>query len=120
MSCSLAREEQNLQSRASTLGGLSMPDFRGRKEGNPVRTRPRPSKPDAPPDFRDNILDEETTATAAPPRAARNLDEEEHIGFDAETNSRYEEIKRGTTHISELQQMTMAQLIVVAREENLS
>src|SRR5258708_3916521 len=31
-------------------------------------------------------------------------------GFDAETNSRYEEIKRGNTYITQLQQMTLTQL----------
>src|SRR5208282_3824884 len=44
----------------------------------------------------------------------------EHIGFDEETNNRYEEIKRGATHISELQQMTMAQLLRIAKDEGLS
>jgi transcription termination factor Rho len=41
-------------------------------------------------------------------------------GFDAETNSRYEEIKKGTTYISELQQMTMAQLLKLAKDESLT
>jgi transcription termination factor Rho len=41
-------------------------------------------------------------------------------GFDEETNSRYEEIKRGNTYISELQQMTMAQLLKLAKEESLT
>jgi transcription termination factor Rho len=45
---------------------------------------------------------------------------EEYGGFDEEVNSRYEEIKRGSTHISELQQMTMPQLLKVAREEGLA
>jgi transcription termination factor Rho len=45
---------------------------------------------------------------------------EEMGGFDEETNNRYEEIKRGSTHISELQQMTMPQLLKVAKEENLT
>src|SRR5207244_935523 len=40
-------------------------------------------------------------------------------GFDAETNNRYEEIKRGGTHITELQQMTMPQLIKCAKEEKI-
>jgi transcription termination factor Rho len=35
-------------------------------------------------------------------------------GFDAETNNRYEEIKRGNTFISKLQQMTLAQLQAIA------
>jgi transcription termination factor Rho len=41
-------------------------------------------------------------------------------GFDEEINNRYEEIKRGSTHISELQQMTMPQLLRVAKDEGLS
>ena len=44
----------------------------------------------------------------------------EYIGFDEETNNRYEEIKRGGTHISELQQMTMPQLLKTAKEEGLT
>ncbi|WP_088254843.1 transcription termination factor Rho [Fimbriiglobus ruber] len=40
-------------------------------------------------------------------------------GFDAETNSRYEEIKRGSTYITQLQQMTLAQLQKAAREDNI-
>ena len=41
-------------------------------------------------------------------------------GFDEEINNRYEEIKRGSTHISQLQQMTIPQLLKVAKEEGLS
>jgi transcription termination factor Rho len=40
-------------------------------------------------------------------------------GFDAETNSRYEEIKRGSTYISQLQQMTLAQLQQIARDNEI-
>ncbi|MBY0522949.1 MAG: transcription termination factor Rho [Gemmataceae bacterium] len=58
---------------------------------------------------------------AAPPAAsAANPVEEEYIGFDNEVNERYEEIKRGGTHISELQQMNMPQLLKVAKEEGLT
>ncbi len=42
---------------------------------------------------------------------------DEYEVFDEEVNNRYEEIKRGSTHISALQQMTMPQLLKVAREE---
>jgi transcription termination factor Rho len=45
---------------------------------------------------------------------------EECGAFDEEINNRYEEIKRGSTHISELQQMTMPQLLKVAKDEGLS
>jgi len=43
------------------------------------------------------------------PIPQRALDPNER-GFDAETNNRYEEVKRGNTYISELQQQTLAQL----------
>jgi transcription termination factor Rho len=46
------------------------------------------------------------------------VDPNEH-GFDAETNSRYEEIKKGNTYITQLQHMTIAQLQKAAREENI-
>ncbi len=52
-----------------------------------------------------------------PVRVARD---EDYPVFDEEINNRYEEIKRGSTHISELQQMTMPQLLRVAKEEGLS
>ncbi len=47
----------------------------------------------------------------------RPVDPNEH-GFDAETNSRYEEIKKGNTYITELQHMTIAQLQKAAKDEN--
>src|SRR5690242_13109940 len=47
---------------------------------------------------------------SAAPRADSN-----EYGFDAETNSRYEEIKRGNTYITQLQQMTLAQLQAAAK-----
>src|SRR5262245_8535708 len=58
----------------------------------------------------------EARAEAAAP--APRIDPNEH-GFDAETNSRYEEIKKGNTYITELQHMTIAQLQKAAREENI-
>ncbi len=60
-------------------------------------------------------------AAAERPQSPTAVDEEADFqGFDAEINNRYEEIKRGSTHISELQQMTMVQLLKIAREEGLS
>lgn len=55
----------------------------------------------------------------APPRA-RGDDERSFLGYDPETNSRYEEIKRGHTYITELQQMTMVQLQKLAKEEGIA
>jgi transcription termination factor Rho len=62
---------------------------------------------------------DETSLPEEPDRPGRHY-EDDFSGFDEEVNSRYEEIKRGSTHISELQQMTMPQLLRVAREEGLS
>jgi transcription termination factor Rho len=53
-----------------------------------------------------------------PPRP--RVPEDDYAGFDEEINNRYEEIKRGSTHISELQSMTMPQLLKIAREEGLT
>src|SRR5437763_3928140 len=50
------------------------------------------------------------------PKPRPPVDPNEH-GFDAETNSRYEEIKRGNTYITELQHMTIVQLQAAAKAE---
>ena len=50
----------------------------------------------------------------------RNPRDDDYAVFDEEINNRYEEIKRGSTHISELQQMTIPQLLRVAKSEGLS
>jgi transcription termination factor Rho len=61
-----------------------------------------------------NAVATETRADAPPNQG------DESYGFDEEVNNRYEEIKRGGTHISELQQMTMPQLLKIAKDENLA
>ena len=61
---------------------------------------------------------QEATATEAVESPADEPAEE--VGLEEETNTRYEEIKRGSTHISELQSMTMPQLLKIAKEENLT
>src|SRR5262249_27801927 len=59
-----------------------------------------------------------TESPEAPPR--EQFSEDGYTAFDEEINSRYEEIKRGSTHISELQGMTMPQLLKVAKDEGLT
>src|SRR5207244_1106093 len=63
--------------------------------------------------------DEAPVETSAPPRADGPA-AQEMGAFDDEINNRYEEIKRGSTHISERQQVTMPQLLKIAKEEGLS
>ena len=77
---------------------------RSRQEGDEFEEeRPQPPNQDAPPQVVANLAPVDTST-----------------GFDSETNNRYEEIKRGTTYISELQAMTMVQLIQVARNESIT
>jgi transcription termination factor Rho len=116
-----------------------MAEAKSRRELPP---RPRPRKPDLPGDSDERTPEERgalLTESALPesdaleprdeaevpvveeprPMPARRR-EEDYPGFDEEINNRYEEIKRGSTHISELQQMTMPQLLKVAKDEGLS
>jgi len=77
------------------------------------KPRPKPADDDAD-GFAAGIVEEPKPAPPPP----KPIDPNEH-GFDAETNSRYEEIKRGNTYITELQHMTIAQLQAAAKAENL-
>lgn len=47
-------------------------------------------------------------------------DEDDDIFGDAEIHDRYEDIKRGEIHLTELQKMTMPQLIATAKKEGLT
>jgi transcription termination factor Rho len=88
-----------------------MAETRSRREPNGQRPRPHPVEGDlaAP-------VDAAGLADAGPPP----IDEANYPpGFDPEVNSRYEEIKRGGTYITELQQMTMAQLLKTAKDDEL-
>jgi transcription termination factor Rho len=84
-----------------------MAETRSRREPNGSRTPPRP--PDEAP--------AETAVKSPAPPAETAADQPP--GFDPEVNSRYEEIKRGGTYITELQQMTMAQLLKAAKDDGL-
>src|SRR3712207_3917277 len=93
-----------------------MPEAKGRREGA-IRSRPRTKREAKPVE----VSDEAATlqATFPPPSENGHVTAEE-TGFDEETNNRYEEIKRGGPHITELQQMTMQQLLRTAKDEGLS
>jgi transcription termination factor Rho len=122
-----------------------MAEAKSRREPNGARTRAR-SKPDLPlmdgeagvgdlnnlgdGDLGDlgDRTDRETSApsealavqTPEPPPRHEHHPESSFVGYDEEINNRYEEIKRGGTHISELQHMTMPQLLKTAKEEGIS
>ncbi len=102
-----------------------MAEARSRREAPPTRPRPRP-KADLPPDDDDDSRPAAPPArndfapARTPPPPGEEYDADGPVGFDEETNSRYEEVKRGSTHISELQHMTMPSLLKVAKEEGLT
>jgi len=114
-----------------------MAEAKSRREAPGPRTRPRPrSEYDSANGEEDLRAGEADTpardGVAAPPEEPRPQEprpqetrpqekrNEDFGAFDDEINNRYEEIKRGSTHISELQQMTMPQLLKVAKDENLT
>jgi transcription termination factor Rho len=75
---------------------------------------------DAPREVADRPTAEPPAPAVTPPAARPSPQRDDYEVFDEEVNNRYEEIKRGSTHISELQQMTMPQLLKVAREESIT
>src|SRR5262245_994347 len=107
-----------------------MPESKSRRDptSRPPRPRHRPeAMPGAgPPDGEGDPREHPASAAAPRPEgvatepARGDYAEDDYAGFDEEINSRYEEIKRGSTHISELQQMTMPQLLKIAKEEGLT
>jgi transcription termination factor Rho len=87
------------------------PKREGDGASRPTEPAPRASNGEPPP--RPKEADPRTPD--APPRGGSD-----GRAIDVEVNNRYEEIKRGSTHISELQQMNMPQLLKVAKDENLT
>jgi transcription termination factor Rho len=111
-----------------------MPESRSRREPQTHRPRPRPrpdiavadveepndnGRADFRPPRQENLAPPEAEEREQADRPPRQFNDEYDV-FDEEVNNRYEEIKRGSTHISELQSMTMPQLLKVAKEEQLT
>src|SRR6516164_9864969 len=99
-----------------------MAEAKSRREPNPARTRTR-AKNDLPPvDSADEEIQEirDMQREEAGDAGFTAGKDNEFVGYDDEVNNRYEEIKRGGTHISELQHMTMPTLLKTAKEEGLS
>ncbi|MFO0936676.1 MAG: transcription termination factor Rho [Gemmataceae bacterium] len=79
----------------------------------PVAARPQAPMP---PQASHSQASHSQAPYSSPQRVNRFANEK---GFDAETNLRYEEIKRGSTYITLLQQMSLAQLQSEAQVENI-
>jgi transcription termination factor Rho len=101
---------------------IDMSEAKSRRDLNP-RSRTR-GRADGPASDRDQlaVLTEAPfpEPEAPPPGDYPESDDEDLRGFDAEINSRYEEIKRTGTHLSELQQLTMPELLRIAKDEGLT
>lgn len=80
--------------------------------------RPNPPKPAARPRQPQDEVAVETPAPP-PPQRGPGATDTGFIGYDEVTNTRYEEVKRGSTYITELQQMTMVQLQKLAKDEEI-
>src|SRR5262245_41122615 len=92
----IARPRARVKPELPTPGALRHEEIRFNDR---IDAPPPTSEPAAPPSA--------SAFTVTPPRPVPASEEEAgYRGFDEEINNRYEEIKRGSTHISELQQMT--------------
>ncbi|QVL34931.1 transcription termination factor Rho [Telmatocola sphagniphila] len=100
-------------------------------EPKPARIRAKADAPPTSPAEFGEGLDVVESPPAPPARApvsdnvsphgknSHSHGESTFVGYDRDTNKRYEEVKRGSTYITELQQMNMIQLQQLARDENL-
>ena len=101
----------------------------------PVAAEPPPAEPESPappapagPEFSEPpappaSAPQQPAAPAQRPYSRRFIPNDGYDGprgFDEETNNRYEEIKRASTFITELQQMTLTQLLKTAKDEALT
>ncbi len=64
-------------------------------------------------------IEREPEPEAPAPVRYDDVEEENLNPLDAETHAKYEEIKRGNIHITELQRMSVSELHEVAKQENL-
>jgi transcription termination factor Rho len=69
---------------------------------------------------REKELDRPTAATPAGAGNGDEYDYDDDLFGDNELHDRYEDIKRGEIHLTELQRMTMPQLIVTAKKEGVT
>src|SRR5262249_16717066 len=91
-----------------------MADAKSRREAGKPPPRSRP------PVDRDDDDQPPRPAAVHPATRFPSDADDDFDDFDEEVNTRYEEIKRGGTHISELQHMTMPELLKTAKQEGLA
>lgn len=62
------------------------------------------------------VVKPESNVKAPPDSFSAESEEAKSKGYDDEVNSRYEEIKRGSNHLTDLQQKSLPELIAIAKE----
>jgi transcription termination factor Rho len=62
------------------------------------------------------VVKPESNVKATPDSFSAESEEAKSKGYDDEVNSRYEEIKRGSNHLTDLQQKSLPELIAIAKE----
>ena len=62
------------------------------------------------------VVKPESNVKASSDAFSAESEEAKSKGYDDEVNSRYEEIKRGSNHLTDLQQKSLPELIVIAKE----
>ena len=72
-----------------------------------------------PPAAKENPVQENDIKETEVKKERPAMDDEETIVVEEKENERYEEAKKGELHISELQKLTMAQLLATAKKEGL-
>jgi len=88
---------------------------------SPAATSPAPTSPAPASPARAKLPDPQLDLSALPAKPAPNVDTHESVAsIDAETNAKYEQVKKGELYIKELQRMEVDQLHAMAREEGIS
>ena len=62
------------------------------------------------------VVKPESNVKTSPDAFSAESEEAKSKGYDDEVNNRYEEIKRGSNHLTDLQQKSLPELIVIAKE----
>ena len=62
------------------------------------------------------VVKPESNVKATPDSFSAESEEAKSKGYDDEVNSRYEEIKRGSNHLTDLQQKSLPELVAIAKE----
>ena len=81
----------------------------------PPKVKDVPKYTASPEDMAEKVKPESNVKSSSDSFSAES-EEAKSKGYDDEVNSRYEEIKRGSNHLTDLQQKSLPELIVIAKE----